>query len=248
MADRLGWRCKLGVLIPAPNTSVQPEMDRMRPRGVTNHIERIDVRNSPLTTDKEFEDNILSVQGDLMQAVDRLMQCQPAHLIMGMSAPTFWNGLAGSLKLKAEMEARAGIKVSMGSESCAAALRCYPAVKRIAILTPYQPVGDAQVRRYFTDAGYEVLAITGLKRPSNVEIAHANEDLLVASFKALAATGADAIVQVGTDLAAIDLADEAERWLDLPVIAVNAATYWHGMRSAGLGDTLPGHTRLLRDF
>src|SRR5262245_16713236 len=107
MTDRLGWRKKLGVLIPAPNTSVQPEFDAMRPEGITNHVERINVMNSPLTTDEEFENNILSIDGDLMQAVDRLLQCKPDYLLMGMSAPTFWNGYEGSLRFKTKLEAHA---------------------------------------------------------------------------------------------------------------------------------------------
>ena len=38
MADTLGWRLKLGVLVPSTNTAVQPEYDAMRPPGVTNHV------------------------------------------------------------------------------------------------------------------------------------------------------------------------------------------------------------------
>jgi maleate isomerase len=92
-------------------------------------------------------------------------------------------------------------------------LKCFPAVKRIGLLTPYQPVGDANVARYFSDHGYEIAAVHSLKRPSEVQIAHATELDIIDGFKTLAAIGVDAIVQAGTDLAAIDLAAEAERWL-----------------------------------
>jgi crotonobetainyl-CoA:carnitine CoA-transferase CaiB-like acyl-CoA transferase len=34
MADRLGYRLKLGIVIPSTNTIVQPETDAMRPPGV----------------------------------------------------------------------------------------------------------------------------------------------------------------------------------------------------------------------
>jgi maleate cis-trans isomerase len=46
------------------------------------------------------------------------------------------------------------------------------------------------------------------------------------AIRSLADSGVEAIVQAGTDLAVIDIADEAERWLGIPVIAVNAASYW----------------------
>lgn len=41
MTDTLGFRKKFGVIAPSTNTSVQPEFDAMRPRGVTNHFARI---------------------------------------------------------------------------------------------------------------------------------------------------------------------------------------------------------------
>ena len=62
----------------------------------------------------------------------------------------------------------------------------------------------------------------------------------------LAGSGADAIVQVGTDLAMARLADEAERWLGVPVVAVNAAMLWHALRACGVHDQRPGYGTLLR--
>ena len=55
MTDRLGYRLKLGVVVPSTNTIVQPETDAMRPPGVTNHIGRIHIPDLPLTNDTEFE-------------------------------------------------------------------------------------------------------------------------------------------------------------------------------------------------
>jgi maleate isomerase len=57
----------------------------------------------------------------------------------------------------------------------------------------------------------------------------------------------DAIVQVGTNLSMCRLADEAERWLKKPVIAINAATLWHALRSNGIIDQRSGFGSLLRE-
>ena len=50
------------------------------------------------------------------------MTCEPDYLIMGMSSETFWDGLEGSLRLRERVEARAGVKVAMGSDAAQAAL------------------------------------------------------------------------------------------------------------------------------
>jgi maleate isomerase len=186
-----------------------------------------------------------AIRPDLLTAVDRVMTCNPAHLMMGMSIPTFWGGKAGADQLQKQLEERAGVPVTMGSSACVAALARFDSIKRIGILTPYQPVGDIQVARYFADHDYEVVKVQSLKRPSQVQIAHASAADIQAGLRALAAAGVDAIVQAGTDLAVVDIADEAERWLDVPIVAVNAATYWHALRSSGINDQLSGFGRLL---
>ena len=52
--------------------------------------------------------------------------------------------------------------------------------------------------------------------------------------------GADAIVSVGTDLLITRLADEAARWLDIPVLAVNAVVLWHALRAHHVYDQPQG--------
>ncbi len=58
---------------------------------------------------------------------------------------------------------------------------------------------------------------------------------------------AEAIVQVGTNLPMLRLADEAERWLGKPVLAINATTLWHALRALGIRDRIEGAGRLLRE-
>src|SRR5260370_39012484 len=125
MPDALGWRRKFGVIAPSTNTVVQPEFDAMRPRGVTNHFARIHIPNDPITGDADFEKLIDTVRDQIMTAVDRVMTCEPDHLVMGMSSETFWGGLDGSERLKERIEARAGVAGTMGSDASRQALARY---------------------------------------------------------------------------------------------------------------------------
>ena len=58
---------------------------------------------------------------------------------------------------------------------------------------------------------------------------------------------ADAVVQLGTDLIMAKLADEAERWLGKPVLAINAAMLWHALRARGIQDRVLGFGSILRE-
>lgn len=244
MADSLGFRKKFAVLIPSTNTSVQPEFDAMRPVGVTNHISRIVIPNIPLNDDKDFSRLIELIMEAQDAAVDAAMSCEPDRLVLGISAETFWDGLAASRKLKAHLMERTGLPVSMGSEACSAALAIWN-VKRIAVLTPYQPVGDANVRRFFEECGYDVKRVKGLKCESPVAIAHVSEERLRDAVRELDGDDVDAVIQVGTNLAMARVAGIAEFWIDKPVIAINTATYWWALRQNGIKDRIDGFGSLL---
>ncbi len=248
MADALGWRRKFAVIAPSTNTSVQPEFDDMRPRGVTNHFGRIWIPDDPIHDDADFEQLMENIRAEVDNAIDRVMTCRPDYLIMGMSSETFWDGAEGSQRLLEAVQQRSGVEVAMGSYACEAAFEAYGGIKRIGVITPYMPVGDAQVVRFFTDCGYEVVRLKGLKCDSPVQIAHVQADTLEAAIREVDGSDVDAVVQVGTNLAMARLADEAERRLGKPVIAINTAIYWYALRQNGLTDRIDGFGSLLSRF
>ena len=244
MTDSLGFRRKFAVIAPSTNTSVQPEFDAMRPRGVTNHFGRIHIPNDPVRNDDDFNILIGNIRKETMQTIDQVMTCEPDYLVMGMSSETFWDGLEGSQRLMERVEARAGVKVAMGSDASQAALKRYGA-KRLGIITPYMPVGDAQVRRFFTDCGFEIVRLKGLRGSSPVTYAHVSEQELRAAILEVDGPDVDAVIQVGTNLAMARLAGVAEFWLGKPVLAINTCIYWWALRQNGIDDKIDGFGSLL---
>jgi maleate isomerase len=242
--DHLGYRMKFGALGPSTNTIVQPDFDDMRPAGVTNHYSRIIIPNDPVNTDAEFLQLVKNIQGNTLQAVDVLKSCEMQYLVMGMSAATFWDGRKGAEKYLAMMRERAGVEVSCGSFATEAALNVFKA-KRIAFFSPYFPVANAQVRRFYEDCGFTVVRDICLQRPSPVQIAHSTDAMCRDAIRKLDGDDVDAIVQVGTNLSMVRFAAAAEWYLDKPVIAINAATYWHALRAVGIHDKLQGFGTLL---
>jgi maleate isomerase len=169
---------------------------------------------------------------------------------MGMSAVTFYGGAKGADAFQEKVEKTAGVSISIGSHSCTAAMKAYGGIKRIAFLSPYYPVANEQVRRYFTDSGFEVVRDIYLECKSWTAIAEVPPDLLRGKLIELNGDGrdVDAIIQVGTNLSMVRLAAAAEMWLGKPVIAINTATYWHALRQNKIADKIPGFGRLLEEF
>ncbi len=245
MTDSLGYRMKFGVIAPSTNTSVQPEFDDMRPVGVTNHFSRIIIPDKPVNNDEDFNNLVMGIRESTMDAIDAVKTCSPGAIVMGMSAETFWDGKERADALQREIEERAGMNVAMGSDACRAALSVMGDVKRIAVITPYMPIGDEQVHRFFTDCGYDVVTVKGLKCKSPMLIAHETEQTLRDAIIEVNDPSVEAIIQAGTNLAMARVGAMAEFWLDKPVIAINTATYWHALRMNGIEDKVQGYGSLL---
>ncbi len=242
--DHLGYRMKFGALGPSTNTIVQPDFDDMRPVGVTNHYSRIVIPDLPVNTDEDFLALVASIQDNTLQAADVLKSCEIGYLVMGMSAATFWDGRKGAEGYLKMMTERAGVGVSCGSFATEAALNTYKA-KRIAFFSPYFPVANAQVKRFYEDCGFTVVREKCLRRPSPVQIAHTTDAMCREAIRELDGDDIDAIVQVGTNLSMVRLAAAAELFLGKPVIAINTATYWHALRAVGIQDKMDGFGTLL---
>jgi maleate isomerase len=246
--DMQGWRCKFGVMGPSTNTIVQPDFDMMRPAGVTNHYARIFTPNANAISNETFRAGAEVIAGNTLDAVKSVMTCEPDHLVMGMSAVTFFDGVKGADRFVKQVEEFSGLKISVGSHACTAALNAYGGVKRIAVLSPYWPAMNIEVARYFGDMGFTVVRDVALKRPSWIGIAETTSAQCVAAIKELDGDDVDAIVQVGTNLSMVKLAVMAEMWLGKPVIAINTATYWHALRARGIQDKVEGCGPLLERF
>ena len=191
-------------------------------------------------------EHVDSMRAGIGDAIDRVMTCAPDHLIMGVALEAFWGGVEQAEKLRSDLKERAAVNVTMGSDAACAALEAYNA-KNIAVLTPHQPRGDEMVRAYLTEAGYNVIRLEGLKCPTPRQIAHTAPDAVRAAHRALDGADIDAILQVGTNLAGMDVAAEAERWLEKPVLCMNVITYWRALRLLGIDDKVFGRGRILEE-
>ena len=247
MPDAAGYRIKFGVIVPSTNTVVEADYNRMAPPGVSFHTGRMYIEHPVMDSDASFEALLVQIRGSIKVAIRDVMTCQPDSLIMGMSSETFWGGVEGNAQFIDRVKAQAGLDISTGASACRAALERY-GVRRIAVLSPYQPIADRQVTRYFEETGFGVVGFKGLRCPTATSIADVPETQLLPIIRdELNGPDVEAIVQIGTNLSMVRLADEAERWLAKPVLAINAVTLWHALRTNGIPDQMRGSGSLLRE-
>lgn len=247
MPDVVGYRAKFGVIVPSTNTVVEHDFNMIGPRGVTFHTGRMYIEVPILDSDETFLALIGQIRDSISVAVRDVLTCRPDYMVMGMSAETFWGGVEGNRRFETRIRDATGLELSTGATSCRAALELL-GVERIAVLTPYQPVADREVARFFTEAGFSVRRAEGLKCPTATSIAEVTRPRLIDVLRDLDGEDVDAIVQAGTNLSMVRLAAEAEEWLGKPVIAINAATLWHALRCNGFDDRFEGFGSLLAEY
>jgi maleate isomerase len=116
------------------------------------------------------------------------------------------------------------------------------------VITPYPPIGDDNVERFFNDIGFEVKAVKGLARPSATAIAETSIPMVMDAIREIDGDDVDAIIQCGTNLSTVDIFPTMEHWLQKPLIPINIACVWHALRATGIEDRITGMGRLLEEF
>ncbi len=231
MADTLAPRAVIGVMTPAMNTVVQPELELLRPDGVTNQMQRFRLGGD-------------AISDDLPDEAAKLMDCSPLAIAVGLTTDA---GPGGPDKLQArcaDISAKVGVPVLGASQADYEALRTLGA-NRVGIVTPFNAEVDAVVQANTEDAGFDVVAIKGTEAPSLPEICETPLDKIRDVFAQVAASECDVILQVGTALPVVALLAELEATHGKPIVACNAAVYWQTLRAVGITDSIEGFGRLL---
>ena len=246
----IGSRGRIAVIIPSTNIGVEYDCQQLAPPGVTWHFCRFFVEQPDLSSDDMFMAFVDAIRHTIPHAVRDAMTCEPSHIMMGMSAETFWGGLEGNAEFTQRLREVCGdgIGITTGANALDASLKAFGA-RRVAALTPYQPVGDEQVHRFLEETGYEVSNVVGLKCDTSTSIAHTPPgEVIDAVMNRLDGADVDAIVQAGTNLTALDIFPALEKQLGKPVIPINVATIWHTFRTNGIDDKFFGRGWLLERF
>ena len=106
---QIARRAQIGVLIPSTNTGVEYDLQKFALDGVTWHPSRfwIELKNWAEEDEKTgeginsvFERFLEMMRGELPPAIDSVMSAKISHLMLGMSAETFWGGMAGNIEFE----------------------------------------------------------------------------------------------------------------------------------------------------
>lgn len=196
--------------------------------------------STDISTQERFEALGERIRQGVGPAIDSIVTAEPDHLVFAFGAPAFIAGIDGEKEFGESIRERSGgLSVTLPPESCRRVFDELGA-RRIAILSPYQPVGAKHVRDYFELAGYDVVKQTNVRFDQGLDIARMDQHELARALFDLDGPDVDVILQVGVNLLAIEAADAVERVIGKPVLALNAVTLWNALRSNGIETKIRG--------
>lgn len=244
--DILGYRAKIGVIVPATNTIVQPEYESMRVDGVTNHVSRMTLPARPYDDMNRYREALDTEEGDLERAIQLVRCCEPDIIAHGHSIHSFRGDADRALATQERLAKIAGVPFITPSVAVLKGLEAIGA-RRLGILTPYWPPADDLVAGFFRASGYEVVKVDGLKCEGPTNVARTPLAAIKAGFASVAHPDVEALVHVGTNLPVTGITEEIENELGRPLIGVNVATYWLALRTLGLKDKKAGFGKLFAE-
>lgn len=234
---RLGWRLRLGMLIPSVNTVAEPQLAAMLPDGVSLHTTRLKLTGST-------EEELLGMVERAEEAALLLADAEPQRILFHCTAVTTFDfGMVE--RIRDRITGATGLPTDVTAEGIVAALRAVGA-GRVVMVTPYiQPVNDREVA-YLQHHGLSVLTEHGLGLPGGKAFATVEPAEWYRIVMARRHPDADAYFLSCAQTRTAEVIEALEHDLGRPVVTSNSGALWHCLRQAGLRDAVPGFGSLLR--
>lgn len=132
--------------------------------------------------------------------------------------------------------------------SAALAALAHLRVGSVAIVSPYTPRVAQPIQQAFEQAGLRVPQTLSFGEEIEARVARiAPDSIAQAALQVGRAPGVEAVFLSCTNLRTLDIIDDLEQRLGLPVISSNQALAWHMAKLAGVATAACGPGRLLRD-
>jgi maleate isomerase len=238
----IGWRARLGFLLPPGNPTVEVEMTALAPTGVSLHFHRMAAGGGvPGALDNQDERTRAMIDS-LGDSTALLAMVKPDIIIVAHTATSYHLGRAREADLLARLTEESGVRVVTAFGSVVAALERL-GVRRLALGAPYSAETTAQGRAHLEAHGFAVARSDNLKGVTNIYDETAERAYQLA--RSVDMPEADAMFLSGTGMPTLPVLDLLEQDLRKPVISSASAMMWHALRSCGVNQPIPGYGRLL---
>lgn len=236
-----GWRARIGLIVPSLNVTMEPEMARLVPAGVSVHAARV------MTRGKMTPDSYREMAAEVERAAELL---ETADVDIVAYACTSGSIVEDEEPILERIRQIAKAPAVATAPAVVEALRALK-VLSVAVATPYVEFVNEAERKYLEVRGFTVTALKGLhlgktpedrrgigKQPAEVAFRLARE---------VDSPEAQGLFISCTNLATLGIIQLLEREAGKPVVTSVQATAWALLRALNIRDRMAGFGTLLED-
>jgi len=237
----IGYRARLGFLVPPGNPTTEPEVIRLAPPGVSVHFTRMVAHGVTGSLDGQEERNRTQI-AHLDENIALLALVKPDVVVMAHTATSYTLGMEGERALVERIERETGIRFITAFGSVVAALR-HLGVSRVAAGTPYNEASTRQCKANLEAYGFEVAGIGRLEGVTNIY--DETPERAYRLGRQVDVPAAQAVFLSGVGMPTIETLQVLEQDLGKPVLSSASAMMWNALRIAGVNAPLAGFGSLL---
>lgn len=236
----MGWRARIGFLVPPGNPTVEPEMMELAPPGVSVHFTRLSA-TGPAGTHAGQEERNRSQLASLDEAARLLAMLSPQVIVMAHTATSYTIGREAEADLVRRQETATGTRFITAFGSVLEAFACL-GIKRVAYATPYDAKVTEQGRAHLTLHGLDVVNVARLEGVRNIY--EETPERAYAVGRQADRPEAQAVFLSGVGMPTLSMLQVLEDDLGKPVISAASAMMWNALRIAGVSASRQGYGRL----
>jgi len=232
------WKARIGMIDLASGLTGEEQMHAILPSDVLLLTSRVANRNEISL------ESLAEMQGDIQRTVTTIVPEESVDvMIYCCTSGTIAMGEQRLTDLIQEV--RPSVPVTNPFSAAVAAFAAL-GVQRIAMLAPYSMEVTAAIYRAFVGKGVEIPHATTYGLELDSEICQVAEETIMQSALNQDISGVDALFISCTGLRVVDLIEDMENRLGIPVITSNQAMAWHALTLCGYPDDVPCFGRLMR--
>ena len=235
------WRGVVGDIKPTHRPGSLEEFIRLLPEGIGVIPLTVGIRSG---TEKEFHDVLELYKQKAAELAD--LGVNLIHI--GGAPPMMVHGFSGEDKIVKELEAKHKVPVGTSGKSKTDAMRAL-GIRSFVGITYFKENMNQIFTRYFTEAGFDVMAMEGIDVPFKDVGRLSGEEIYAHTKKAfLKHPDAQAIYMLGSGWRLLKTVRLLEQDLEVPVIYAVACKLWDVQRKFHVREPVKGYGRLLEEL